>query len=83
MKSAAEVRMNDLNLSERAHRAIVSAGGFTRPNPSVRDIIESVTAARLLAVDGVGKATVAEVETAIREACGSAFIDSTPAASAE
>jgi hypothetical protein len=78
MKSAELVRMKDLELSDRAVNAILSVGGFAGSNPSLREVLEVVSVARLLEVPGVGKGTVAEVEQAIRDAVGVAFVDSPP-----
>jgi hypothetical protein len=42
----------------------------------VRELVENVTVAQLRATPGMGAATIAEVEKAIADVCGCAFVDS-------
>lgn len=82
MTSSTEVRISTLNLSTRATEGIAAAAPYLR-NPTVRQVIEEVTAARLLATPGVGEGTVAEVQAAFEEACGVGLIaGKTPAPAA-
>ena len=73
--SASDVRISELGLSSRAVSGLRAALPET-PNPSVREVIETLTAAKLRETDGVGPQTVAEVEQALWDACGVTFIDS-------
>jgi hypothetical protein len=74
VKSAAETRIIDLDLSSRATEGLAS---FIRPRGTVRELVENVTVAQLRATPGMGAATIAEVEKAIADVCGCAFVDST------
>jgi hypothetical protein len=73
VKSAAETRIIDLDLSARATEGLAS---FIRPRGTVRELVENVTVAQLRATPGMGAATIAEVEKAIAAVCGCAFVDS-------
>jgi hypothetical protein len=77
VKSAAETRIIDLDLSARATEGLAS---FIRPRGTVRELVENVTVAQLRAKPGMGAATIAEVEKAIADVCGCAFVDSGKAA---
>lgn len=90
MTQSSEVRIKDIGLSRQALEAITAAAPHLRTStPSVRKVIEELTAAKLLATPGVGPQTVAEIEDTMRRECGVGFIDyrsasvSKPTASAE